>query len=71
MQTALLNLQDIRVFQKLGRVDAKSLGTVDRLLLIFRDKPSAADFKKFRKATKYCRCCASTLRIRSRRSQPG
>ena len=39
-------MQDIRIYQKLGRVDTKSLDTVDQLLLILPGKPSAAHFRK-------------------------
>ena len=37
---------DIRIFQKLGRVDAKALDTVDQLLLILPARPTAADFRR-------------------------
>ncbi len=41
----LPELQNIRIFQKLGRVDAKSLATCDQLLLILPDRPAASLFK--------------------------
>jgi len=44
MQKLLPDTPDIRIYQKLGRVDAKSLDTVDQLLLILPAKPSTADF---------------------------
>ena len=37
---------DIRIYQKLGRVDAKSLDTVDQLLLILPAKPTGTVFGK-------------------------
>jgi leucyl aminopeptidase len=46
MQTLHPDMQDIRIFQKLGRVDSKSLELIDQLLLILPSKPSAADFRK-------------------------
>ena len=39
-------IQDIRIFQKPGRVDAAALDTVDQLLLILPAKPSTADFRQ-------------------------
>ena len=44
MQNLLPDTHDIRIYQKLGRVDAKSLETVDQLLLILPARPSKADF---------------------------
>ncbi len=44
MQNLLPDTPDIRIYQKLGRVDAKSLETVDQLLLILPASPSKADF---------------------------
>ena len=52
MQTALQHVQDIRVFQKLGRVDSKSLDAVDQLILILPDKPTAAHFQKIPQGSK-------------------
>jgi leucyl aminopeptidase len=45
MQNLLPDTRDVRIYQKLGRVDAKSLETVDQLLLILPAKPSGADFR--------------------------
>jgi leucyl aminopeptidase len=42
----LPELQNIRIFQKLGRVDAKSLASCDQLLLILPSKPAASLFKR-------------------------
>ncbi|MGB5491786.1 MAG: leucyl aminopeptidase family protein [Woeseiaceae bacterium] len=39
-------IQDIRIYQKAGRVDSKTLATVDQLLLILPAKPKAADFAR-------------------------
>jgi len=39
-------IHDIRIFQKLGRVNGKSLESVDQLLLILPARPSAAHFRK-------------------------
>jgi len=44
MQNLLPDTHDIRIYQKLGRIDAKSLDTVDQLLLILPAKPSKTDF---------------------------
>jgi leucyl aminopeptidase len=44
MQNLLPDTPDIRIYQKLGHVDAKSLDTVDQLLLILPASPSKADF---------------------------
>ncbi|MCH8277336.1 MAG: leucyl aminopeptidase family protein [Proteobacteria bacterium] len=52
MQTALQHVQDIRVFQKLGRVDSKSLDAIDQLILILPDKPTAAHFRKIPQGSK-------------------
>jgi len=46
MQNLLPDTRDVRIFQKLGRVDAKALETVDQLLLILPVKPSKTDFGK-------------------------
>ena len=44
MQIQLPDTRDVRIFQKTGPVDTKSLETVDQLLLILPAKPSKADF---------------------------
>ena len=44
MQNIMPDAHDIRIYQKLGRVDAKSLETVDQLLLILPARPTKADF---------------------------
>ena len=44
MQKLLPDTHDIRIYQKLGRIDAKSLESVDQLLLILPPTPSKADF---------------------------
>ncbi len=41
-----LDFHDIRIYQKPGRVDAKTLESVDQLLLILPARPTAADFRK-------------------------
>lgn len=46
MQNIQPDAHDIRIYQKLGRVDARSLETVDQLLLILPAKPSEAVFGK-------------------------
>src|SRR5210317_1265009 len=46
MQKIWPDIHDLRIYQKLGRVDAKSLDTVDQLLLILPAKPSKATFGK-------------------------
>ncbi len=40
-------LQNIRIFQKLGRVDAKSVASCDQLLLILPAKPATSVFSQF------------------------
>ena len=40
------DLHDIRIFQKTGRIDAKTLDTVDKLLLLLPPRPTATDFRK-------------------------
>ena len=45
MQKLLPDTHDIRIYQNLGRIDAKSLESVDQLLLILPPKPSKADFR--------------------------
>jgi leucyl aminopeptidase len=52
MQIQLPDTRDVRIFQKPGRVDAKSLDTVDQLLLILPTKPSNADFGLFPQGAK-------------------
>jgi len=42
----LPELQNIRIFQKLGRVDAKSLASCDQLLLILPAKPATSHFNQ-------------------------
>ena len=46
MQNIQPDPHDIRIYQKLGRVDAKSLDSVDQLLLILPAKPSGSTFGK-------------------------
>ena len=41
----LPDLQKVKIYQKLGRIDSKSLETCDQLLLILPEKPNAADFR--------------------------
>jgi leucyl aminopeptidase len=45
MTTITPDIHDIRIFQKVGRVDAKTLETVDQLLLILPARPTVADFR--------------------------
>jgi leucyl aminopeptidase len=45
MQNLLPDTRDIRIYQKPGRVDTKSLETVDQLLLILPASPSTSDFE--------------------------
>ena len=52
MQNINPDIHDIRIYQKLGRVDAKSLETVDQLLLILPAKPSGAVFGKLPQGAK-------------------
>jgi len=52
MQNIQPDIHDIRIYQKLGGVDAKSLETVDQLLLILPAKPSGADFGKLPQGAK-------------------
>lgn len=42
----LPELQNIRIFQKLGRVESKSLASCDQLLLILPARPAASVFKQ-------------------------
>ena len=46
MQNVLPESHDLRIYQKLGRVDVKSLETVDQLLLILPPRPGKAVFSK-------------------------
>ncbi len=46
------DIHDIRIFQKLGRLDSKSLETADQLLLILPARPRAADFRKLPQGSK-------------------
>ena len=46
MQKIWPDTHDLRIYQKLGRVDGKSLESVDQLLLILPAKPSKAAFGK-------------------------
>jgi len=46
MQNVLPESHDIRIYQKLGRVVAKSLEAVDQLLLILPAKPSSSVFSR-------------------------
>ena len=43
---------DLRIYQKLGRIDAKTLATVDQLLLILPARPTKADFGKLPQGAK-------------------
>ena len=52
MQNLNPDIHDIRIYQKLGRVDAKSLESVDQLLLILPAKPSATVFGKLPQGAK-------------------
>ena len=52
MQNLQPDARDIRIYQKLGRVDAKSLETVDQLLLILPAEPSKADFDRLPQGAK-------------------
>ena len=46
------DFHDIRIFQKPGRIDSRSLNTVDQLLLILPARPSAADFRRIPQGSK-------------------
>ena len=46
MTTLAPEFHDIRIFQKPGRVDSKTLNSVDQLLLILPARPSTTDFRK-------------------------
>ena len=52
MQNIQPDAHDIRIYQKLGRVDAKSLETVDQLLLILPPRPSKGEFAKLPQGAK-------------------
>ena len=52
MQNLLPDAHDVRIYQKLGRVDAKSLETIDQLLLILPERPSKADFGRLPQGAK-------------------
>ena len=52
MKNIMPELQDIRITQKPGRVDAKSLETCDKLLLILPERPSKSVFAKLPQGTK-------------------
>jgi len=52
MQKIQPDKHDLRIYQKVGRVDAKSLDSVDQLLLILPAKPSKADFDKLPQGAK-------------------
>ena len=52
MQKVTPETNDIRIYQKLGRVDAKSLEAVDQLLLILPARPTKADFGKLPQGAK-------------------
>ncbi len=45
-------VQNLRIHQKVGRVDAKSLDSVDQLLLILPAKPKSADFARIPQGAK-------------------
>jgi leucyl aminopeptidase len=52
MTDLLPDLHNIRIFQKTGRLDNKSLETVDQLLLILPSRPTAADFRRIPQGNK-------------------
>lgn len=41
------DIKNLRIFQKLGRMDAKSVGNCDQLLLILPPKPADSHFRQF------------------------
>ncbi|MBT8091454.1 MAG: leucyl aminopeptidase family protein [Gammaproteobacteria bacterium] len=45
-------LHDIRIFQKVGRLDNRTLDTVDQLLLILPARPTAAHFRRIPQGNK-------------------
>ena len=52
MKKIMPELQDIRITQKPGRIDAKSLETCDKLLLILPERPSKSVFAKLPQGAK-------------------
>lgn len=52
MTTIAPEFSDIRIYQKLGRVDTKSLETVDQLLLLLPAKPKKSDFSRIPQGAK-------------------
>ncbi len=52
MQKIRPEMHDLRIYQKLGRVDAKSLESVDQLLLILPAKPAKSTFAKLPQGAK-------------------
>lgn len=52
MNTVAPNLHDIRIYQKLGRIDAKALNSVDQLLLLLPTRPTAAVFRRIPQGAK-------------------
>jgi len=52
MQKIQPDTRELRIYQKLGRVDAKTIDSVDQLLLILPEKPSTADFGKLPQGAK-------------------
>ena len=52
MTTIAPEIADIRIYQKLGRIDKKSLETVDQLLLLLPAKPKASDFSRIPQGAK-------------------
>lgn len=48
----LPDFQNIRIYQSLGRIEARSLEATDQLLLILPAKPSAAEFRKIPQGAK-------------------
>ncbi|MGI9234539.1 MAG: M17 family metallopeptidase [Woeseiaceae bacterium] len=52
MTTIAPDITDIRIYQKLGRVNVKSLNTVDQLLLILPARPKTKDFARIPQGAK-------------------
>ena len=52
MTDLALDLHDIRIFQKTGRLDARTLETVDQLLLILPPRPGIAEFRRIPQGSK-------------------
>jgi leucyl aminopeptidase len=52
MQNITPDLKDIRIFQKLGRIDAASLEAVDQLLLILPERPGKSVFDRLPQGAK-------------------